>query len=80
MRNMTWFIVIAFIASSCSSSTKVMTPEGKDGYAVHCYTEKSKCFSEAAKTCPQGYNIINDSNTAGSYISSKSFDILISCK
>lgn len=47
----------------CASSTKTISPSGRAAFIVKCPGDIDECFTEAAKTCPQGYNLIDRSTS-----------------
>ena len=43
---------------ACTSSRRMMLPDGTQGYYVKCRTEEA-CFIRAGRVCPYGYRVVH---------------------
>jgi hypothetical protein len=78
-------LIVAVVA--CAESTPVRGPDGTLGwYAVSCRKSQRYCWQEAARVCPEGYDVADQSQRQGFYATQYSAgstyhgDMLIKCK
>ncbi len=64
-------IIAEFIVSSimgCATATPVRGPDGGRWYNIECPGKMSRCWEEAAYTCPNGYHTASESHgVVGTY-------------
>jgi hypothetical protein len=59
--------LVALIQISCvTRATSIVLPSGEQGWISYCDATKLKCFKQASKTCPTGYNIMDENQMAQS--------------
>jgi hypothetical protein len=75
----TMLLTTILILSSCAPIPKEVTlPSGEQGLAVRCEEFLSKCYQQASKSCPNGYEI-KDKTTASNFLVPV-YDLMIVCK
>ncbi len=81
------YVLVACV--SCATSSKIVLPSGETGFAVDCdgtAVSMSKCYEEAGKVCPSGYDVIDQHQNTGLMVSGNTAGtmqtkgILIKCK
>jgi hypothetical protein len=71
--------ITVLILSSCAPTPKIVTlPSGEQGLSISCEEFLSKCYQEARKSCPNGYEV--KSRTPGSDILVPVYNLIIVCK
>ena len=79
MKKLALLMFVLLILSSCATTPKKVTlPSGEQGLAVRCEEFLSKCYQEASKSCPNGYEI-KDKTTASNFLVPV-YDLMIVCK
>lgn len=65
----TYIAVLAGLAvAGCfRSSRQVMAPDGGGAWLVDCRKDRSFCFDEAQRLCPQGYFVLDSSQQSGAF-------------
>jgi hypothetical protein len=90
------FAILAttLIINGCAMSSKIYTPEGKEGFSIDCSGTAlswGKCYEKAGSLCgARGYDVLGQSGEQGSTMSANQYGIyagsvvsrnlLISCK
>jgi hypothetical protein len=80
---------ICAIFASCATSNRVTLPSGETGYTINCdgsMVNMNVCFEEAGNLCPEGYELLNQSQNGG-WIATNTFagststkGIMVKCK
>src|SRR4051812_28106820 len=77
---------VVLAMSSCATSTPIMGPNGAQHFNVSCPRTIENCYEEAARVCPNGYQVVdkNDNSTLvpvnGSVVAARKFSMLIECR
>ncbi len=69
--------------TGCTTSTPIRTSTGEIQYYIDCeYDGMSKCYEEANKVCPAGYDVVEavDRFIPGVFSNDRATNITIQCK
>lgn len=61
---MTACVCLVLGLMACTSSKKVVGPDGREWYAITCHRTQMNCVEEAGNLCPSGYD--SDRESGGS--------------
>lgn len=77
--------VLLTIACASASSKIIAGPSGQRIVKTSCHPDVSRCFEEAARVCPKGYDIVNVSSHMGGTVIDLMpgpvtwYDVLVQC-